>query len=115
MGGEQMRTALRLATVVVAACGAIGTPAGLASAEQSALETIGLLEAEGYTVNIDRLGSAPLSECIVTSVRNPQTVTKLIRVDNGGKHDGEHGDGRNFDLIPVVVSRSISVSLDCSH
>jgi hypothetical protein len=45
---------------------------------------------------------------VVTSVRNPQTITRLIRVDNGrnGKHD--------YDYVEVVVSRSISVSLDCT-
>jgi hypothetical protein len=84
------------------------TGAPQAHADQSAQETIGLLEAEGYTVNVDRVGSAPLDQCVVTSVRNPQTVTRLIRVDNGrnGKHD--------YDYIEVVVSRSISVSLDCT-
>lgn len=104
-----MRTAWGIGTVM-AGCAVIVAPAGVASADQTAIETIGLLEAQGYTVNIDRVGSAPLSECIVTSVRNPQTVTRLIRVDNGRGH---HGDN-DFDLVPVVVSRSISVSLNCT-
>ena len=84
---------------------------GIASAD-SAVETIGLLESQGYTVNIDRVGSAPLEDCMVTSIRNPQTVTQLVRVE---RHNG-HGDGdrRDFDLVPVVVSRSISVSLNCA-
>lgn len=79
-----------------------------AHADQSPLETIGQLQAEGYTVNIDRVGSATIDQCVVTGVRNPQTVTRTIRVDNGrnGKHD--------YDYIEVVVSRSISVSLDCT-
>lgn len=105
-----MRTALGLGAVI-AGCAVIVAPAGVASADQTAIETIGLLEAQGYTVNIDRVGSAPLSECIVTSVRNPQTVTRLVRVDNGRRH---HGDDDDFDLVPVVVSRSISVSLNCT-
>ena len=95
---------------VMAGCAVIVAPAGVASADQTAIETFGLLEAQGYTVNIDRVGSAPLSECIVTSVRNPQTVTRLIRVDNGHGRRGDH----DFDLVPVVVSRSISVSLNCA-
>ncbi|MCW2688053.1 MAG: hypothetical protein JWR37_2943 [Mycobacterium sp.] len=115
-----MRTALRLAVLAVAAaCGTIAAPAGLASAELSPIETIGQLQADGYTVNIDRIGSAPLEDCVVTSVRNPQTVTKLVRVENHrGRHDDGDGGNRredNFDLVPVVVSKSISVSLDCSH
>jgi len=33
------------------------------------------VQSEGYNVNVDRIGSAPLSECEVTSVRNPQEQT----------------------------------------
>ena len=91
-----------------AAMGTLLATAGPASAD-SAIETIGLLEAQGFYVNIDRVGSAPLDQCIVTSVRNPQTQTRLIRVERFGK------DGKSeFDLVPVVVRRTITVSLDCS-
>ncbi len=83
-------------------------PAGSAFAD-SAIETIGLLEAEGFYVNIDRVGSAPLDQCTVISVRNPQTQTRLIRVERFGKNGT-----KEFDLVPVVVRRTITVSLDCS-
>jgi hypothetical protein len=115
MEGGIMHMAFALAALAEAICGVLIAPTGVASAEPSALGTIGQLEAEGYTVNIDRIGSGPLSTCVVTSVRNPQTVTRLIRVDNGGRHGGKHGDGHDFDLIEVIVSRSISVSLDCTR
>jgi hypothetical protein len=97
-----------LLLAAVAALAGLLTAAPPARADEAAQETIGRLESEGYTVNVDRVGSAPLDQCVVTSVRNPQTVTRLIRVDNGrnGKHD--------YDYIEVVVSRSISVSLDCT-
>ena|ERR1700682_4789258 len=108
-----MRPGLIRIAMFMAACGAIGAPAGFASAAQSAVETIGLLEAEGYHVYIGRIGDAPLEQCIVTSIRNPQTVTKLVRVDRRGKHGG--GDEDNFDLVVVVDSKSISVSLDCTR
>ncbi|AMO59822.1 Uncharacterised protein [Mycolicibacterium phlei] len=54
---------------------------------------------------IDRVGSAPISECIVTSVRNPQEVTRTYRIDNGKRRQ----------YITVVVSRSITVSLNCDR
>src|ERR1700682_6748306 len=79
-----MRPVLIRIAVFMAACGAIGAPAGFASAAQSAVETIGLLEAEGYHVYIGRIGDAPLEQCIVTSIRNPQTVTKDSRQNNLG-------------------------------
>ena len=66
------------------------------------------LQSEGYTVNIDRVGTAPLDQCVVTSVRNPQQVTQWVPYN---------GPGRNGDrvLIQVVTSQSISVTLNCSR
>jgi hypothetical protein len=72
---------------------------------ESALITIGQLEAQGFTVKLDRVGSAPLNQCEVTNVRNPRDRTELVRV--GGRGDR--------DFIPVVVERTITVSLDCSR
>ncbi|BDY26488.1 hypothetical protein hbim_00400 [Mycolicibacterium mageritense] len=92
-----------------AALGTIMAPAGPAAAE-SALVTIGQLEAEGFHVNIDRVGSAPLEQCTVISVRNPQTQTRLIRVERIGKNGK-----KDFDLVPIVVRRTITVSLDCAN
>lgn len=104
-----MRTSLVMLAASGVALAAIVTPAGAASAE-TAIDTIGRLEAEGYYVNIDRVGSAPLGECIVTSVRNPQTQTQLVRVERFGKHGK-----KDIDYIPVVTRRSITVSLNCSR
>jgi hypothetical protein len=81
------------------------TLAGTAYAESAAI-TIGQLEAQGFNVKIDRVGSAPLNRCEVTDVRNPRDRTELVRVrDRGGDRD----------FIPVVVERTITVSLDCSR
>jgi hypothetical protein len=110
-----MRPSLIFATFVTsvaAVCAVVVAPAGIASAEQSAQETIGLLESEGYQVNVDRVGSGPLDECVVTSVRNPQTQTRTIR-DYYGPRD-ENGN-RKFRIIEIVTGRTISVSLDCSR
>jgi hypothetical protein len=96
-------------TLAATACAVFAAPA--AHADQTPSETIGLLQSQGYHVNVDRVGSAPLDDCVVTSVRNPQTQTKTIR-DYYGKRD-EHGN-RKYRLVEIVTSRSISVSLDCS-
>jgi hypothetical protein len=103
---------MRASVVILAASGAaIGTflMTAVPAHADSAVVTIGQLEAEGFQVNIDRIGSAPLDQCTVTSIRNPQTQTALIRVERFGKN-GE----REFDLVPVVVRRTITVSLDCT-
>jgi hypothetical protein len=101
-----MRTGWGVAATIAAA-GVMLAPAGLATAEPTqqgnAYQTIGLLEDEGYNVIIDRVGSAPINQCIVTSVRNPQTQTRTFWV----------GEGKQRRLITVVVSRSINVTLNC--
>ena len=98
-----------LVTSVAAACAVVVAPAGIASAEQNAQETIGLLEAEGYDVNVDRVGSGTIDQCVVTSVRNPQTVTQLVPYIGPGR-----GNNRTA-LVPAIVSQTISVSLNCSR
>jgi hypothetical protein len=102
-----MRTKWMLAAVITGVCGAIAAP-GLASAEESAQQVISRLQSEGYTVNVDRIGSGPMDQCVVTNVRNPQQVTQWVPYS---------GPGRNGDrvLVQVVTSQSISVTLNCSH
>jgi hypothetical protein len=104
-----MRTQWTLAAAAVAVCAVITVPAGLASADEngeSAQETISRLQEEGYTVNIDRIGTAPMSECVVTNVRNPKQITQWVPYT---------GPGDRGALILDVVSQSISVTLDCSR
>lgn len=102
-----MRKGWGLAITAALICVALA-PAGVATAKPpgnrgNAYQTIGELEAAGYNVVIDRVGSAPLGECFVTNVRNPQEVTRTISV----------GEGKDREFITVVVSRSITVSLNC--
>ncbi len=99
-------TSLVLAGIAAAACGALAAPSGIAAAAESAVVTIGQLEAQGFDVKIDRVGSAPLADCVVTSIRNPAEQTKLVRINGRGDDD---------DFVPVIVRRTITVSLDCSR
>lgn len=102
-----MRTALSVSVAAIAAAMSIVVlPAIPAAAADSAIVTIGQLEAQGFHVTQDRVGSAPLSDCTVTSVRNPQSRTELVRVNGRGGRDR---------FIPIEVARNITVSLDCSN
>ena len=99
-----MRTLGIVAAAVAAlVCGI----AGFAAADpRNPLDVIEELELAGYTVTVDRVGNAPIQDCVVTSVRNPQQVTvPAVVVD---------GIGRSDDVVDVVVRQSISVSLDCA-
>lgn len=100
-----MRASLStLAALAAAAAGLLAAAPSNAAAD-SATSTIGLLEAQGFDVRIDRIGSAPLSECAVTDVRNPQERTQIVQIDRRGRDV----------FLPVVVSRTVTVSLDCSR
>ena len=74
-----------------------------AAAAESAVATIGLLEAQGFDVRVDRVGSGPLEECEVTSVRNPRVQRS--------RNDFDHDDRNVFD----VERRTITVSLNCAR
>ncbi len=101
-----MRTTWIIAAGALGVC-AMAASAGLASADQgkSAQETIQELKDQGYNVTIDKIGTAPMSKCVVTSVRNPQQYSQLVPLLGGNG---------NSALIPQVTSQPVSVSLDCS-
>ena len=105
-----MRPSLTFATfaTLAALATAVAAPA---YADDDAQRTITQLQQEGYTVNVDRVGSKRTQDCVVTGVRNPQTQTDFVR-DYYGKRD-EDGN-RKYRIVEVVVSKSISVSLDCT-
>jgi hypothetical protein len=103
-----MRKELMLAAVVAGVCGAVAAPAVVASAEETAQQVISRLQSEGYTVNIDRVGTAPLDQCVVTNVRNPQQFTQWVPYNGPGR-------GGDRVLVQVVTSQSISVTLNCSR
>lgn len=92
---------LTMVGLAAAACGAILTPAAVASAAESAELTIATLEAQGFDVKVNRIGSAPLDECFVTDVGNARERTELVR--------------RGDDLIRVVARRTITLTADCSR
>ena len=98
-----MRTALILVGIGVA-FGSAGTAAAY---QQNPWQVIEQLELAGYYVNIDRIGTAPIGECTVTDIRNPQQQTELVHDDGRGHHDDDR-------VVEVVVRQSISVSLDCT-
>ena len=101
---------MRAIAAVATLFGVVFGPAVPAWADESAQDTINRLQQQGYTVTIDKVGTAPLSKCVVTSVRNPQTVTQWVPYVGPGL-----GSRGGTFLVPTVTSQSISVSLDCSQ
>ena len=83
-----MRAISTLAAVAAGVCGAIAAPAGLALAE-TPQDVITRLQSEGYTVHVDRVGSGPLSECVVTNIRNPSQVTQWVPYIGPGRNNDD--------------------------
>jgi hypothetical protein len=107
--GAVMRKKWTLTAAAVGVCTAIAAPTGLASAEENAQATINRLQDEGYTVHIDRVGTAPMSECVVTNVRNPKQITQWVPYIGPGRNNDDRA------MVLEVVSQSISVTLDCNR
>ena len=101
-----MRIGWTVAAAAIGLCGAAVIPTAVATAE-TAQETIDRLQSQGYTVNIDKIGTAPISQCYVTSVRNPHTNSQLVPYVGPG-------NGGERVLIPQVTSQTVSVSLNCT-
>ena len=103
---------MRRITLLAAGAAVFGVligPAGAAWADKSAQETIEDLQNQGYAVQIDKIGTGPLSKCVVTSVRNPMTTTQWMPLIAPGMGD------RGTILVPVIASQTISVSLNCNQ
>ena len=105
---DLVQTRLMLAAAIAGVCAVIAVPASPASAEETAQQTISRLQSEGYTVNIDRIGTGPIEQCVVTNVRNPQQVKQWLPYSGPGR-DGDRV------LVQVVTSQSISVTLNCQQ
>lgn len=100
-----MRTALKIAAAAVAGLCALAAPAGVAAADETAADTIANLEGQGYVVNIDRIGTGSLENCVVIGVRNPQTNYQYV---------GVVGDDADNGAQRVIASQTIQVSLNCT-
>jgi hypothetical protein len=104
------RAAWVVGAATAAAGAALAAPTGVASGDKTASDTINELQSQGYTVTIDRIGTGPMSHCVVTDVRNPQQVSQWMPVVGPVLGGGD----RNV-LVQVTTSKTISVSLDCSR
>ena len=90
--------ALASAALVLAGV-ANAAPAGPAPADQ----TVSQLQANGYQVILNKVGTAPLSQCAISAVRPGQTYS---RTDSGAPGAGD-------DLIITVTDKTVYVDVAC--
>lgn len=100
-----MKTALIAPAVAVAAM--LAGPAAPAGAQQNAADTISDLQSRGFSVTVNRIGSAPLSECTVTSVQESPQPMQILPLNISP------GDSLNVFQLPQ--QRSAIVTVNCSR
>ncbi|RDH76263.1 hypothetical protein DVS77_22750 [Mycolicibacterium moriokaense] len=97
---------VRLVTLSLAAAAAavaIAAPAAASPSSPNAADVVTKLQKSGNTVIVNRTGSHPLSECMVTGVRAGQTY---IRFDSGYP-------GGQMDPMNQVVGMTVYVDTAC--
>ena len=89
---------------LAAATFALASPASAAPSEVgTAQDTINSLQAQGFTVIVNKVGNASLSQCRVSAVRPGQTYS---RSDSGVP-------GAMMDYTTTVVGRTVFVEVAC--
>jgi hypothetical protein len=85
------------AAIIGLAIPAAAAPTGPGNAQQ----TINQLQSQGYTVIVNRIGTAPLDQATVTAVRPGQTFS---RTDTGVA-------GARNDIFTTVTSKTVYVDV----
>jgi len=92
--------AAALASAALALAGAsAAAPAGPAAVDQ----TVSQLQADGYQVIVNKVGTDPLTQCTISAVRPGQTYS---RTDSGAP-------GAQDDLVTTVTEKTVYVELAC--
>ena len=95
------RSFATVAISVAVLAAATFVPAGVANAAPAgpghADEMVSQLQAAGYEVIVNKVGTTPLSLCTISAVRPGQTY---VRIDSGSGAPGAHDD-----LVTTVTER----------
>ena len=99
-----------IATVAISAAALAAATLSLASVANAAPsgpapvdQTVSQLQADGYQVIVNKVGTSPLSQCAISAVRPGQTYS---RTDSGAP-------GAQDDLITTVTEKTVYVDLAC--
>ena len=89
-----------IATVAISAVAlASSAPGGPGSVDQA----VSQLQADGYQVIVNKVGTAPLSNCTISAVRPGQTYS---RTDSGAP-------GAQDDIVTTVTDKTVYVDVAC--
>jgi hypothetical protein len=89
--------------IATAAVGLAGSAGAAPSGAVDAAQTVGQLQASGFNVIVNKVGTAPLDQCVVNAVRPGQTFS---RMDSGVP-------GAQEDIVTTVTARTVYVDVAC--
>ena len=89
--------------IATAALGLAGAAAAAPSGTIDASQAVGQLQARGFDVIVNKVGTAPLDQCVVSAVRPGQTFS---RMDSGAP-------GAMDDIVTTVTAMTVYVDLAC--
>ncbi|HET7667961.1 MAG TPA: hypothetical protein VFK56_18225 [Mycobacterium sp.] len=91
------------AAIAAGALGSAGAAGAAPSGTVDASQTVGQLQASGFDVIVNKLGTAPLDRCLVSAVRPGQTFS---RMDSGAP-------GAMDDIVTTVTAMTVYVDVVC--
>jgi hypothetical protein len=95
--------AIAAGAMAAAALGLAGAANAVPSGPNTAAQTVSQLQAEGFQVILNKVGTAPLDQCTVSAVRPGQTFS---RMDSGAP-------GAMDDIVTTVTGRTVYVDVAC--
>ena len=98
-----MKYMIATGAMALAALGLAGAANAAPSGPVTASETVSSLQADGFHVILNKVGTAPLDACSVTSVRPGQT---FARTDSGAP-------GAGSSIVTTVTSKTVYVDVAC--
>jgi hypothetical protein len=98
-----MTPGIAVGAMAIAALGLAGAANAAPSGPTTASQTVNNLEAQGFRVIVNKIGTAPLEQCVVNSVRPGQTYS---RMDSGVP-------GAMDDVVTTVTARTVYVDVAC--
>ena len=98
-----MKYLVAAGAVSVAALGLAGAANAAPSGNTTAAQAVNSLEAKGFHVILNKVGTAPLDQCVVNSVRPGQTYS---RMDSGAP-------GARNDIVTTITAKTVYVDVVC--
>jgi hypothetical protein len=95
--------AIAAGAIATAGLGLAGAAAAAPSGAVDASQTVRQLQASGFDVIVNKLGTAPLDQCVVSAVRPGQTFS---RMDSGSP-------GAMDDIVTTVTAMTVYVDVAC--